>query len=266
MSSDTSKSSGQDLANHHTEISRPTHPFRQTSWNVEDISRSASRRTPATAGDDADQLHRRLGEFVVVTQQCKDDRELRALFELKMGGLLVYSMTSVHKVDDVSSCNAALLALIRELTIDHTDSHDSLKRFEGLLCSGTEKSPAAMEKSPAATNKSQHEIITVDDDSDSAGVCSPGTTSAAHGQVAGPPLNAITGTLTDFFSRALVLEKPVQKRPPSLLVNTTTFEGMPKWTVQRFKVDFEKPGSLPGLSRCKNSRQLKQKGHSYWSG
>jgi hypothetical protein len=164
----------------------------------------------------------------------------------------------VHKVDDVGSCNAALLALIRKLTIDHTDSHDSLKRFEGLLCSGTEKSPAA-------TNKSQHEIITVDDDSDSAGVCSPGTTSAAHGQVAGPPLNAITGTLTDFFSRALVLEKPVQKRPPSLLVNTTTFEGMPKWTVQRFKVDFEKPGLLQGFCRCKNSRQLKQKGHSYWS-
>jgi hypothetical protein len=95
MSSDTSKSSGQDLATHHTESFRPTHPFRQTSWNVEDISRSASRRTPATAGDDADQLHRRLGELVgSVTQQCKDDRELRALFELKMGGLQVYSMTS----------------------------------------------------------------------------------------------------------------------------------------------------------------------------
>jgi hypothetical protein len=168
----------------------------------------------------------------------------------------------VHKVDAVGSCNAALLALIRKLTIDHTDSHDSLKRFEGLLCSGMEKSPAAMEKSPAATKKSQHAIITVDDDSDdSAGVCSPGTTGAAHGQVAGPPHTGITGTLTDLFSRALVREKPVPKRPPSLLVDTPTFEGMPKWTVQRFtveailvKVDFEKPGSRPGLSRCKNSR------------
>jgi hypothetical protein len=49
-----------------------------------------------TAGDDADQLHRRLGELVgvVTPQQCKDDHELRALFELKMGGLQVYSMTS----------------------------------------------------------------------------------------------------------------------------------------------------------------------------
>jgi hypothetical protein len=50
-------------------------------------------------------------------------------------------------------------------------------------------------------------------------------------------------------------------RPPSLLIDTTTFDGMTKWMVQRFiiaeaivvKVDFEKPGSLQGLSQCRNA-------------
>jgi hypothetical protein len=86
-------------------------------------------RFSQTGGNDADQLHCRLVELVgVVTQQCKDDRELRALFELKMGGLQhdvadlkKIAADLVHKVDDAGSCNAALLSLIQKMTIDHTD-------------------------------------------------------------------------------------------------------------------------------------------------
>jgi hypothetical protein len=165
---------------------------------------------PVTAGNDADQLHRRLGELVgAVDQQCQDVRDLCPLFELQMGDvqsivadLLKNTVAHLaHKVDDVDSCNAALLTLIQKSAIDNTKSLDAVKRIEEHLCSGGR---VVTEKSPAHARK-QHAVITVDDDSDSStGVRSSSTTSAANFQVVGRPG---TGTLAEFFSNALLSKR-----------------------------------------------------------